>query len=113
MVYHSYSIVGYMLWFRYGLGTGRPKRTLTDIYAMHLESPGTKAYSICRARQMFSGFSRVDACVKLSGADLLQGAVGQRHSGAILRTARMFWPRWLIKRAFSRYGLFLLIEAVK
>ncbi len=43
MIYHKYSLVGYMLWLRYGLLTGRPFRSLSEIYANHLESPGTKA----------------------------------------------------------------------
>ena len=37
MIYHSHSIVGYMLWARYGLVAGRPMRSLADIYAHHLE----------------------------------------------------------------------------
>lgn len=113
MIYHARSIVGGMLWARYGLMAGRPARALADIYAHHLESPGTKAYSIEEARRMFSSFSRVEARSQLSFGDLLEGAAGQRHTGALLSAARALWPRPLIKRLLPRCGLLLLIEAVK
>ena len=54
MIYHTYSLTGYMLWVRYGLLAGRPFRSLSDIYANHLESPGTKAYTVQEAREMFT-----------------------------------------------------------
>ena len=78
MIYHRYSIVGYMLWTRYGLLAARPFRRLDDIYAQHLESPGTKAFTVKEAQEMFSQFSEFRAEVKLSLGDLLQGAVGQK-----------------------------------
>ena len=45
MIYHKWSIFGYMLWVRYGLLRLKPLRTLEDIYSNFLVSPGTKAYS--------------------------------------------------------------------
>lgn len=113
MIYHRYSLTGYMLWARYGLMAGHPFRSLDSIYAEHLESPGTKAYSVEEARAMFAGFSEVNVEVRLSFGDLLQGAVGQRHQGPLLRLAKVLWPRWLIRRLFRRHGLMLLIEARK
>ena len=44
MVYHTWSLVGLMLWLRYGLGRGKPFMSPAHIYATYLESPGTKAY---------------------------------------------------------------------
>ena len=113
MIYHTYSLVGYMLWVRYGLLRGRPGRSLGNIYAHHLESPGTKAYTVAGARALFSGFSQVTARPMLSFGDLMQGGVGQRHRGMLLDVAKALWPRRLIRRLLSRHGLFLLIEAVK
>src|SRR5215471_15470925 len=40
MIYQKYSLTGYMLWMRYGLLTGRLFRSLDEIYAGYLESPG-------------------------------------------------------------------------
>ena len=113
MIYHKYSLTGYMLWARYGLLVGRPFRTLNDIYANHLESPGTKAYTIEEAREMFGRFSQSTIQTQLSFGDLLQGAVGQRYRGMLLNIAKNLWPRWLLKRIFKNHGLYLLIEVIK
>ncbi|MGE3316886.1 MAG: class I SAM-dependent methyltransferase [Planctomycetaceae bacterium] len=113
MIYHKYSPVGYMLWARYGLLRGKPFRSLDDVYFHHLESPGTKAYTVGQARQMFAGFSMVEARPLLCFGDLLEGEVGQRHRGPILSLAKKFYPRRIVKALFRNQGLFLLIEAVK
>lgn len=113
MVYHRASIVGALLWLRYGLGRGRPTMRLDDIYATYLESPGTKAYAPKEATAMLreAGFSAVSTSVELSIGDLLEGAAGQRHDSGILRLARRAWPRSILRRFGRRFGLFLLIEA--
>ncbi len=103
----------YILWTRYGLLAGHPFRSLSDIYANHLESPGTKAYTVKEAQAMCAKFSQVSVRTQLSFGDLLQGAVGQRHRGVLLTTAKNLWPRWLIKRLFKYYGMGLFIEAKK
>ncbi len=113
MIYHRQSLVGYMLWARYALLAGNPGRSLDEIYAQHLESPGTKAYSADEARRLFAGFSRVEAKPRLSFGDLLEGEVGQRHRGALLSLAKRLWPRRLIERLLPERGLYLLVEAVK
>ena len=113
MIYHRQSLVGYMLWARYALMAGRPGRSLDEIYAQHLESPGTKACSVDEALRLFAGFSRVEAKPKLSFGDLLEGEVGQRHRGVLLWLAKRLWPRRLIEAWFPKHGLYLLVEAVK
>jgi ubiquinone/menaquinone biosynthesis C-methylase UbiE len=113
MIYHKWSLVGYMLWIRYALLRLRPWMSLTDIYARYLESPGTKAYSPDQARRMFASFSDVQICTRLTHGDLLESAAGQRHGGALLALARAFWPRRLLRRYARSHGLFMLIRAVK
>ncbi len=113
MIYHTWSLVGAMLWLRYALLAGRLRRSLADVYAHHLESPGTKAYTADEARAMLAAFRQVSVRVQLSFGDLLEGAVGQRHTGPLLRVAKALWPRWFVRRALFRYGLFLLVDAVK
>lgn len=113
MIYHKWSMVGFMLWLRYALLVGRPGRHLADIYANHLESPGTKAYSITEASQLFSQFSDVQISTPLGHGDLLESDVGQRHRGLALTLAKKFWPRWFIQRFLPGAGLFMLIEARK
>jgi SAM-dependent methyltransferase len=113
MIYHSRSLTGYMLWLRYGLLAGKPFTRLSDIYAAHLESPGTKAYTVAEARSLFSAFADVRASVQLNHGDLLMGEVGQRHRGALLAAAKALWPRPLIRMLLRGHGLYLLIEARK
>ena len=113
MIYHKYSLTGYMLWIRYGLLAGRPWMKLHDLYFNHLESPGTKAYSIEEAKSMFSQYSKIYTKVQLSFGDLLEGAVGQRHRGILLSMAKRLWPRKLVRILFKNHGLMLLIEAQK
>jgi SAM-dependent methyltransferase len=112
MIYHKWSIVGLLLWTRYGLLARRPFTSLDEIYAQHLESPGTKAYTVAEAHTLFSRFSRVNVRSQLALGDLLEGEVGQRHPSAALALARRIWPRRMIKTFASRYGLALLVEAV-
>ena len=113
LIYHTPSITGLMLWARYALLAGRPFRPMRDIYAGHLESPGTKAFTVAEARRMFAPFSSVDIEIVLGLGDLLEGAAGQRHRGFLLTAARALWPRWFIRRAMKHYGLGMLISAVK
>lgn len=112
MIYHKWSVVGLMLWTRYGLLARRPTTSLDEIYARHLESPGTKAYTVAEARELFAGFRQVEARSQLSFGDLLEGEVGQRHRGPALALARRAWPRRLLKTFASRYGLALLVEGI-
>jgi ubiquinone/menaquinone biosynthesis C-methylase UbiE len=113
MIYHSKSVVGAILWTRFALLAGKPRRSLADVYAHHLESPGTQAFTVDEAEAMFRRFSAIRIRTELSIGDLLEGAVGQRHQGLALRAAKRLWPRALLRRAVPGYGLFMLIEATK
>jgi ubiquinone/menaquinone biosynthesis C-methylase UbiE len=111
MIYNKWSIVGLLLWARYGFAKGRPFVPLREVYAQHLESPGTKAYSVREAEQLFGRFTDVRIRPQLSFGDLLEGKVGQRHQGLALSTAKALWPRSFIRRALPRLGLYLLVDA--
>jgi ubiquinone/menaquinone biosynthesis C-methylase UbiE len=113
MIYHYWSVMGVMLWLRYALFLGRPWRSLNQIYAQYLESPGTKAYSIPQAYQLFAQFSNIEITTCLSHGDLLASNAGQRHRGIILTIAKKLWPRWLIRRFLPSAGLLMFIEAYK
>ena len=113
MIYHRWSLVGYMLWVRYALLRLRPWTSLTEVYARYLESPGTKAYSLSEARRMFADFREVQIRTWLTHGDLLESAAGQRHEGALLSLARKIWPRALLRRYAGSHGLFMLIRAAK
>ena len=113
MINHNWSIVGLMLWFRYRLLGLNPRLSLSDVYSQQLESPGTKAYSIIEAHPFFDDFSDVRITTLLTHANLLTLRAGQKHEGFLLNLARKIWPRKFLKFAFSRVGLFMLINARK
>jgi len=113
MIYHTWSLVGYMLWVRYALLRLRPWTSLAEIYARYLESPGTKAYSRSQAKRLFAAFDRVNIQIELTHGDLLESEAGQRHQGALLSLARRLWPRALLRKIARGHGLFMLITAVK
>jgi SAM-dependent methyltransferase len=113
MIYHKHSLVGYMLWLRYGLLAGKPWRSLRDVYAHHLESPGTKAYTVDEARTLFRKFGEVRISTVLTHGDLLESAVGQRHRSWLLSVAKRLWPRRFLRWALPGHGLFMLIDARK
>lgn len=113
MIYHKHSLVGLMLWLRYALFALAPFTSLRTIYARHLESPGTKAYSKREARRLFEGFSSLNLVVELSHGDLLSEHVGQRHQGRALSFARRIWPRRWVAKYLRAFGLFLCVTATK
>lgn len=115
MIYYKYSSTGFILWLRYGLMSFRPFRSWDDIFANHLESPGTKAYSFKEARELAIQFSEVNLEVQVSHADTFEGEVGQRHKGLLLKIAKIFYPKRLVRYIgrFLPIGLFLLITLKK
>jgi len=115
MIYHKWSVVGFLLWIRYALMRGKPGRSLAWLYSTYLESPGTKAYTRSEGARLFAAFRDVETKALLSFGDLLLGASGQRHQGPLLAIARMLWPRRLLRQLLGRgnFGLYLLIEARK
>jgi len=113
MIYHKWSLIGLMLWLRYGLLRLRPFTSLDTIYSKYLESPGTKAYSKKQARKLFSDFSIIEIKTILTHGDLLQSEAGQRHRGVLINLARKIWPRKLIQSVLPNSGLFMLIKVRK
>lgn len=113
MIYQHRSLVGAMLWFRFGLLSGRPWRSWREIYARHLESPGTKAYTPEEASALFADLAPIEVRAELSPGDLLLGAAGQRHQGLLLDVARRLYPRWAVRQLLRGFGLHLLVEGTR
>lgn len=113
MIYHTWSIVGYMLWLRYALLRLKPFTSLQSIYARYLESPGTKTYTVCEARKLMAGFEDVRIETVLTHGDLLSSSAGQRHRGPLLAVAKALWPRWLIRLLLPTHGLFMMMSGRK
>ena len=115
MIYHKYSVTGLMLWLRYGLFSGQLFKTLNQVYAEQLESPGTTAYSIREAKDLFRRFSTCRLHIQLSHGDLLLGQVGKKHQGKLLKLAKVLWPVRLLRvlNMLIPVGLFLMVEVRK
>ncbi len=100
MLYHRYSLVALQLYLRFGLFSFKPFRSLKEIISLHQESPGTKAYTITEARQMFSMFKPVEIEIVLTPYDL------------------RYWrdrylPRWVGKLVPEYLGWFIIIQGQK
>ncbi len=113
MVYHGPSWVGWMLWARHAAAKGTPWRSARDVVAEHLESPGTKVYSVAEAEALFDGFEVRRCEPVLCPADLMLNAPSAKHRGLLDRVAWKLWPRPLVRALGDRFGSFLLIEARK
>jgi ubiquinone/menaquinone biosynthesis C-methylase UbiE len=59
MLYERRSAVAAKLWVKHALLAARPRRSLADVIASHMESPGTKAYTKSELETMFKAFDSV------------------------------------------------------
>jgi ubiquinone/menaquinone biosynthesis C-methylase UbiE len=100
MVYNRHSLVAAQTWVVFGALRGRPRRSLADVLAEHMESPGTKAYTATEARALFpeARAARVDTVV--TAYDM---RVGRRR----------FLPRWTWRAVPARLGWFHVVTGTK
>jgi ubiquinone/menaquinone biosynthesis C-methylase UbiE len=115
MIYHVPSWCGLMLYLQHGLLRGNWRMTMKEALYTYLESPGTKAYTLDEARALLSqvGFHEIHVSSKLSFGDLLMVEPSAKYRSLLFKLARRIYPRWLVRLLGDRYGLGLLIEAVK
>ncbi len=115
MVYHIPSVAGWILWLRYCLFTGRFYRPPRWAIYRHLESPGTKAYTIREMRCLLEkkGFVNVKLYTKLGFGDLLLNKPSKKYQSRFYSLIWKIYPRWLVRLFGDKYGLFLFIEAGK
>jgi SAM-dependent methyltransferase len=110
MIYHHPSLTGAMLWLRYGLWRGK---SLRQSVFEHLESPGTKTYTLAEAQSLMSGFRDVEMRLEFSPGDLLLHQPSARFQTAFYRLVWKIFPRSLVRTLGRRWGLFLLISGTK
>ncbi len=111
MLYHRRSWVAFQAWLRYGVLAGRPMDPLNGILAEHVESPGTKAYTVAEARSLFAGFSSVEVVPRLTPYDTLDYQPRVVHGEGLRRAAQRLVPRGLIRALGDGFGWNLLIRA--
>jgi hypothetical protein len=59
MLYSRHSWVAYGMWLRHALLLGRPRQSLADVLARHMESEGTKGYTANELRALFAGLDEL------------------------------------------------------
>ncbi len=70
MIYHRPSLVTLQAYLLFGLLRGKPFLSVEEILARHVESPGTKAYRISQARELFAGLRELDVTPCITTYDL-------------------------------------------
>jgi ubiquinone/menaquinone biosynthesis C-methylase UbiE len=115
MVYHRPSWVGWMLWARHALGRGRVLQSPRRVIFEHLESPGTKSYTVHEARRMLdrAGFEQIGVRPRLCSGDLLMIKPSRRYAGTAYRLLRTLYPRWFVRLLGDGFGLALVLRAEK
>jgi ubiquinone/menaquinone biosynthesis C-methylase UbiE len=100
MVYNRHSLVAGQVWLRYAALRGRPGRTLADVLAHHMESPGTKGYTVAEAGSLFDGAKQASVDTVVTPYDM---RVGRRR----------FLPRWSWRVVPGRLGWFHVVSGIR
>jgi ubiquinone/menaquinone biosynthesis C-methylase UbiE len=95
MMYGCRSIVMLKLWIKFGLLRGKPWRSVSDLVASHMESPGTKAYTASEVKALFSSFRSCETRALLTPYD----------SNKL--------PAWIVRLLPDAWGWFISIKAEK
>lgn len=106
MIYHRHSLLAWRTWIRFALLRGRPDRSVAWTLAHHVESPGTKAFTITEARAMLRDLPLKDIQIQpmLTSYDVLgdRGGVWQQVATGLANVL-----------GGNRVGWFLGLEATK
>lgn len=95
MMYGRRSVQAFRLWLRHALLKGRPFRSVKDVLWHHMESVGTKAYTVPELRLMFREFR------------------GFRAAPIITPYDRHWLPGWLANMLPARLGWFITLKVLK
>jgi SAM-dependent methyltransferase len=100
MIYNRRSLVALQTYLYYGLGQGKPRQSLRELMAAHLESPGTKGYTLSESQALFAGLENVRVTPVVTPYDL---RIGRDR----------FLPAWMRHLVPRQLGYFIVIEGVK
>jgi ubiquinone/menaquinone biosynthesis C-methylase UbiE len=113
MIYHYPSWGCFMVWGVQSVARGRPWESPRKAVFDHLESPGTKVYTLAEAKVLFRDFARVEVRPLLGHGDLLLMRPAEKYGRWYHQLAWKLYPRPLIRATGDRLGTLLLIEATK
>ncbi len=100
MVYNRRSLLAAQAWLVFAALRGRPRRSVADVLASHVESPGTKAYSAREAAALFHGARDVRVDTVVTAYDMRLGR-------------RRFLPRWTWRAVPQRLGWFHVVTGTR
>jgi len=95
MMYGRYSLASLKMWVSYALLKGKPWRSFSDVIWKHMESKGTKAYTVPELRKLFSPFDHFEGKPITTPAELVN------------------LPKWIGRFIPSSWGFFIAIKAQK
>jgi len=95
MMYGRHSPHVFKNWVRYALLKGRPWRSFKDVVWNHIESIGTKAYTVNELHRLFAQFSELETIPVITAQD------------------RSRWPGWVSCFFPNRWGWYIGLRAVK
>jgi ubiquinone/menaquinone biosynthesis C-methylase UbiE len=95
MLYGRRSPLVLRAWVRHALLRGQPWRSFSDVVRQHVESVGTKAYTVSEVGALFSRFRQLEVRPLITPYD----------------TAR--YPRWLARLFPDRWGWFITVKALR
>lgn len=95
MMYGRRSLVAFKLWIKHGLFQAKPLRSWKDIIWNHMESVGTKAYTVAELKHLFASFSIFMASPIITPYD------------------KKCWPSFLNQFFPDKWGWFIAFEAIK
>jgi ubiquinone/menaquinone biosynthesis C-methylase UbiE len=98
MIYNRHSLLAWRTWIRFALLRGHPERSIAWTLAHHVESAGTKAYTVAEAQRMLAQLPVHDIQVRpmLTTYDVLGDLggfweVGARTLAGVLGGNRVGW----------------------
>ncbi len=95
MMYHRRALLPLKLWVRHALLRGKPARRLADVLWHHMESIGTKAYTVRELQKLFAAYHAFSATPIITPYDKIK------------------WPDWISQFFPNDWGWFILMHAVK
>lgn len=116
MLYHGPSAASILIWLLHGPLRG-DFRSIRDVCADHLESPGTKMFSRDEARDLVGRYfvgRPTEIHTYLGAADLLSLSFSDQYQARKWKIVRAIYPRWLVKHVLGdRAGTVMTIHSVK
>jgi ubiquinone/menaquinone biosynthesis C-methylase UbiE len=95
MMYGRHSMTAFKYWVKFAALRGKPWRSFSDVIWHHMESIGTKAYTVRELKALFSDFTSFSAKPVITYHDITR------------------WPAWISQFFPDRWGWFIGLKAIK